>query len=57
MMGKIIGTLMEIMNIVEQIKINKRVEIVDSKRIKYNQSKIFGTGTSVNTRLNKDNIK
>ena len=57
MMGKIIGTLMEIMNIVEQIKINKRVEIVDSKRIKYNQIKIFGTGTSVNTRLNKDNIK
>ena len=43
---------MEQMYIVEQITINERVEIVDIKRIKNNQSKKFGSGISGDTRLN-----
>ena len=51
---ELIGALISPMNIVEQSTINEFGEIVPKKRLTHNQSMEFQSGTSVNSRAQKD---
>lgn len=51
------GALMAPMNIADQNTINERGEVIGSKRPTHNQSKEFSSGTSVNSRVRKDNLQ
>ena len=51
---ELIGALISPMNIVKQSTINKFGEIVPKKRLTHNQSMEFQSGTSVNSRAQKD---
>lgn len=51
------GALMAPMNIADQNTINERGEIIPSKRLTHNQSKEFGSGTSVNSRVQTDELQ
>ena len=51
------GALLAPMNIADQHSINERGEIVAKKRLTHNQSYKFGSGTSVNSRVIKDDLQ
>lgn len=44
-------------NVVEQYTITATGEIVEKLRMTHNQSKVFSSGTSVNSRVNKDTLQ
>lgn len=51
------GALLAPMNIADQNTINERGEIVAKKRLTHNQSYKFSSGTSVNSRVIKDDLQ
>jgi len=54
---KLNNALVAPMNIHDQYGINERGEIVQKKRLTHNQSFEFGSGTSLNNRVKKDELQ
>ena len=51
------GALISPMNIVDQSCINERGEVIAKKRLTHNQSMIYGSGMSLNSRTQKDKLQ
>ena len=51
------GALISPMNIADQSGINERGEIIAKKRLTHNQSMVYGSGTSLNSRTQKDKLQ